>query len=171
MRRLVLVRHAKSSWDDPTLADHDRPLAPRGVNALARMRAHVATLELPSLLVLCSTAARAVATFDGIRAALPDDAVIEHDRSIYATDGRALLDRVRAVDDVYESVLVVGHNPTLQDLALTLAGSGDAADREQLETKLPTGAIVTMSFEGGWGALAAGGAALDGLFTPRPPRR
>jgi phosphohistidine phosphatase len=168
MRRLVLVRHAKSSWDDPTLADHDRPLAPRGVSALAKMRAHASTLELPSLLVLCSTAVRAVATFDGIREALPDDAAVEHDRSIYATDGRTLLDRLRTVDDVYESVLIVGHNPTLQELALALVDSGDAADRRQLEAKLPTGAIVTMSFAGGWGEL--GHVNLDGLFTPRPPR-
>ncbi|MCB0969484.1 MAG: histidine phosphatase family protein, partial [Ilumatobacter sp.] len=62
MRRLVLVRHAKSSWDDETLDDHDRPLAPRGERALEKMRTHVADLELSRLLVLCSTAVRAEAT-------------------------------------------------------------------------------------------------------------
>ena len=64
MRRLVFVRHAKSSWDDESLDDHDRPLAPRGERALEPMRTHVASLDLPTLFVLCSTARRAEATLD-----------------------------------------------------------------------------------------------------------
>jgi len=166
-RRLVVVRHAKSAWDDEALADHDRPLAPRGVRALDRMRAHVDGLELPALVVLCSTARRAVATFDGIRGALPDDAVVERDRSIYAADAATLLGRIRMIGDEFASAMIVGHNPALQDLVVDLVGSGDAEARRRIAGKLPTGAIVNMSFEGHWRDLAPGSCSLDDLFTPR----
>ena len=171
MRRLVLVRHAKSSWDDESLDDHDRPLAPRGERALERMRSHVATLDLPTLYVVCSTAVRAESTLNGLRPALPDDAAIEHDRGVYDDDAGSLLDRIRRSGDHHATLMVVGHNPTLQDLACRLVAEGDPADREQLERKLPTGAIVSMSFDGDWNELAAGAARLESLFMPRRPRR
>jgi phosphohistidine phosphatase len=169
VRRLVLVRHAKSSWDDESLDDHDRPLSSRGERALDRMRAHLATLDLPTLFVLCSTAVRAGATLNGLRSALPDDAAIEHDHGVYDDDARSLLERIRRVGDRHASLMVVGHNPTLQDLACTLAVEDDSPDREQLGRKLPTGAIVSMSFDGDWTDLTAGTARLDSLFMPRRP--
>ena len=170
MRRLVLVRHAKSSWDDETLDDHDRPLARRGERALDGMRSHVAGLDLPTLFVLCSTARRAESTLNGLRSALPDDAAIEHDRGVYDDDARSLLDRIRRCGDRHASLMVVGHNPTLQQLACELVAEGDPVDREQLSRKLPTGAIVSMSFDGEWTGLVAGAAGLESLFMPRPPR-
>ena len=170
MRRLVLVRHAKSSWDDESLDDHDRPLAPRGERAVDSMRAHVATLALPTLFVVCSTAARAEATLNGLRPVLPDDAAIEHDRGVYDDDAGSLLDRIRRSGDHHASLMVVGHNPTLQDLACELVAVGDQRDCEQLARKLPTGAIVSMGFDGDWAELATGGATLERLFMPRRPR-
>ena len=175
VRRLVLVRHAKSSWDDESLDDHDRPLSPRGERALERMRAHVATVDLPALLVLCSTAVRAESTLDGLRPALPGDAAIEHDRGVYDDDARTLLARILDNGDRHASLMVVGHNPTLQDLACSLVGDGDRRDRDQMARKLPTGAIVTASFGGdsvdrGWADLAAGSMRLESLFLPRRPR-
>ncbi|MEZ5297713.1 MAG: histidine phosphatase family protein [Ilumatobacteraceae bacterium] len=167
MRRLVLVRHAKSSWDDETLDDHDRPLAPRGERALEKMRTHVADLELSRLLVLCSTAVRAEATLDGIRPSLPDDATIEHDRGVYDDDASTLLDRIRAEGADHDTVMVVGHNPTLHDLACCLVGEGDDDERARLAHKLPTGAVVSLSFDGDWTELTHAAATLDRLFTPR----
>jgi phosphohistidine phosphatase len=169
-RRLVLVRHAKSSWDDESLDDHDRPLAPRGERSLEPMRTHVASLELPTLFVLCSTAKRAETTLDGLRRSLPDDAAIEHDRGVYDDDARSLLERIRRRGAHHDSLMVVGHNPTLHDLACELVADGEPSEREQLERKLPTGAIVSMSFDGDWDDLAPGTAGLDGLFLPRRPR-
>ena len=169
MRQLVLVRHAKSAWDDPGLADHDRPLARRGVKSLPKMRAHVATLDLPGLLVLCSTAARARATFDGIASEIPADAAVTYERAVYEADAGGLLDLIHGVDDRFESVMLVGHNPALQDLAVSLA-VGDTARRDQLATKLPTGAVVCLSFEAAWSELSARTAILDDLFMPRRPR-
>ena len=169
-RRIVLVRHAKSSWEDESLPDHDRPLAPRGEAALPAMRAHVATLDLPALIVLCSTAVRAAATFEGIRPALSTDTRIESDRAFYYADEEELLSRVARLGSEHESVMIVGHNPTLQDLACTLIGGGDAGARGQIAAKVPTGSIMTMSVDRPWAALAPGAAHLDSLFMPRAPR-
>ena len=171
MRRyLVLVRHAKSSWDDSTLVDHDRPLAPRGENALPRMRDHLASGAHRPQVVLCSSARRTVATLEGIRAAIPDDVRVEVDHTLYDADGRELLDRLHSLDEGTTCAMLVGHNPSLQDLALRLAGAGDSDLRQQLATKLPTGAIVTLSFDSAWAELGTRGARLDDLFLPRRPR-
>ena len=166
----MLVRHAKSSWDDASLADHDRPLATRGVNALPRLRAHVAGSEHPIELVFCSTARRTVDTLAGFRDVLPEQAVVETDRGVYGADADELLGRLRGVGDEVGCVMVVGHNPTMQELTLLLAGSDDPDALAQVAAKLPTGAAVTLSFDGAWRDLAPGAAHLDDLFTPRPPR-
>jgi phosphohistidine phosphatase len=169
-RHLVLLRHAKSSWDDPTLVDHDRPLAPRGENALPRMCDHLASGAHRPQVVLCSSARRTVATLEGIRPALPDDVRVEVDHSLYHADGRELLDRLHGLDEGTTCAMMVGHNPSLQDLALLLADTGDSDLRQQLATKLPTGAIVALSFDGAWAELGTGEARLDDLFLPRRRR-
>lgn len=169
-RRLLLVRHAKSAWDDPALADHDRPLAERGERALPRLRAHLDGAGLRPDHVLCSSARRTRQTLDGIRPLVPAGVPIEVDRGFYLASAPAILDRVRRLGDAVACAWVIGHNPTMQDLGLLLAGDGDPGDLEQLRRKLPTGAAVTLSFDGAWSGLAAGRADLDDLFTPRPPR-
>jgi phosphohistidine phosphatase len=169
-RHLILVRHVKSAWNDASIADHDRPLARRGEQALPRLRDHLAQADHPPELVLCSTARRAVDTLAGIRAALPPDARVETDRAVYDAHGHTLLDRLQRIDDHIECAMVIGHNPTVQDLALSLVGAGDAEMRARLSAKLPTGAAVTLSFDGAWDGLGAGAARLDDLFMPRPPR-
>ena len=171
MRRdLLLVRHAKSAWDDPSLADHDRPLARRGAKALRRLGEHLTRAEHRPDLVLCSSARRAVETLDGIRAALPRRASIDVTDEIYLANADTLL---RLLYNLYGQVrcaMLVGHNPGIEDLALLLVGSGDAGLRAQLAAKLPTGALVALSFDGAWVDLGAGVAQLDDLFVPRPPR-
>lgn len=166
--RLKVVRHAKSDRDDPTLTDHDRPLARRGVNALALMRDHLAADPRPVDTVLCSTARRAVETLGGIRSALSDDAHIEIERELYGATALGLVDRLRRIDGDPATVMLVGHNPGLEDLVLLLARDGDL--RDQVALKYPTGAIATLSFEGGWSDLAPVAADLDDLFFPRRPR-
>lgn len=169
MRHLLLARHAKSSWDDPSVDDHDRPLAPRGERALPKMAEHLAAAPHRPDLVLCSSARRTVDTLDGVRAAVPD-ARIEIDDRVYAAGSGTLLNRLGRLDPDLGCVMVVGHNPGLQELAVLLIGAGDADLRSQVAAKLPTGAIVTLSFAGSWEDLAAGSARIDDLFLPRPPR-
>lgn len=166
----MLVRHAKSAWNDASLADHDRPLAPRGVKALPRLRDHLARATHPPELVVCSTARRTVDTLDGIRAALPQHARVETEQAVYGASAHALLGRLRLVDDDIGCAMVIGHNPATQDLAMLLIGTGDPGLRERLVAKLPTGAAVTLSFDGAWEDLGAHMARLDDLFMPRPPR-
>ncbi|HKA03760.1 MAG TPA: histidine phosphatase family protein [Acidimicrobiales bacterium] len=163
-RTLVLVRHAKSSWDEPSLPDHDRPLARRGQKALPRMRDHLERLRIHPDVVLCSSAARTRQTLDGIRAALGKGADIEIEDDLYAADAEDLLARLRRLGDDVNSALVVGHNPGLADLADVLTGNEGAPDA------VPTGAIAVLSLNTRWSDLASATASLDSFWQPRPPR-
>lgn len=169
-RHLVLVRHAKSAWDDPSLADHDRPLAGRGIKALPRIRDHLALAAHAPELVLCSTSRRTMDTLAGIEAAWSDEARIETERAFYDANADALLGRLRRVGSDIGCAMVIGHNPALQELAISLVGAGDPERLARLAAKLPTGATATLSFEGAWGDLGAGTARLDDFFTPRSQR-
>jgi phosphohistidine phosphatase len=165
MKRLFLLRHAKSSWDEPGLSDHDRPLAPRGVRATAVMAGHLRSEAIAPELVLCSSAQRTRETLEGIRDALGPDFVEEIERDLYAASAEHLLERVRAVDDAIESVMLIGHNPGIEGLALGLAGGGDKL--EAMERKFPTGALATLVFDGRWRRLKPGAAELIDFVTPK----
>ena len=168
--RLLLVRHAKSSWDDDSLSDVDRPLAPRGIRALEKMAAHVEASDASPDLVLCSTAVRTRATLNGLLCALPDTAVVRHVDAIYGAGTRTLLGLVHDVGEDVGCLMLVGHNPGTQELTLTLAGRGDIDRRHQVWERCPTGAIATLSFEGPWSEVGHGDASLDDFFVPRRPR-
>jgi phosphohistidine phosphatase len=166
-RQLLLLRHAKSSWDDPGLADHDRPLAPRGHKALKKIAQHVSSSGMAPELVLCSSARRAVQTLDGISAALPAQVPVSVEDRLYAADPEDLLARLRAVDDDVHGVLMIGHNPGMEDLAVHLVGDGDRALREELASGFPTAALATLTLPGSWRELGAGTARLEGFVVPR----
>src|SRR5579864_6603655 len=122
VRTLLLLRHAKSSWSDPGLSDHERPLAPRGQQAAKRVARYVDSHGLHPELVLCSSARRARETLEVLRPALGAGAKVRFDDVLYVADADELLGRVLAVSDHVDSVMLVGHNPGLQDLAISLAG-------------------------------------------------
>jgi phosphohistidine phosphatase len=165
VRRLHLLRHAKSSWDDPGLADHDRPLAPRGRRAATRVRERLGPEGVRPQLVLCSTATRATQTLDLLQPALGNASVSIEDGLYHATAAR-LSDRVQLVPDDVTEVLLVGHNPALQDLALLLAEPSAARDR--VAAKLPTGALVTLELDASsWDAVRPGSAKIVSLLLPR----
>jgi phosphohistidine phosphatase len=169
-RHLLLLRHAKSSWDDPDLMDHDRPLAPRGQRAAKALAAHVAGTGIGPDLVLCSTARRTVETWEGVSAGWAADLVdaeVAYERELYGATVRDLLERITAVPDRTGCLLVIGHNPTMGDLALVLAGSGDPALRTRLARKFPTGALATLTVPGPWSGLRPGGAELADFVVPR----
>jgi phosphohistidine phosphatase len=167
MPRLYLLRHAKSSWDEPGLADRDRPLAPRGRRAAERMAGHLRTEGVRPGLVLCSPAVRTRQTLAAVAGALGDPPVSVEDR-LYGAEPEDLVARLREVPDPTGDVLVIGHNPTLQDLALELATEGDPLPR--LREKLPTGALATLVFDGSWRDLGHGRATLEALVVPRDLR-
>jgi phosphohistidine phosphatase len=165
-KTLYVLRHLKSSWDEPGLADHDRRLAPRGQRAGKKMARQVREAGVAPELVLCSTARRTRETLDAVRAELHDPEV-RFDERLYAASEDELLAVLRGVEPGVGSVLVVAHNPGLQDLAVALAGSGDGDLRRRLGEKLPTGALATLSFDGAWPDLAPGACELIGFVVPR----
>lgn len=166
MHCLFAMRHAKSSWNNAYLGDHERPLAPRGERAAAALAEHVATIEAPPALVLCSTAKRAQDTLEPIRAQLPAGTAVRIEDELYGASAPALIDRLRGIPDDTASVLLVGHNPGLEDLVKGLGGDGDAELLARVHAKFPTGALATLTFTGPWKSLQWGDATLEAFVVP-----
>jgi phosphohistidine phosphatase len=172
-RRLVLLRHAKSAW--PDVPDHDRPLAGRGIRAAPVMGRWLRDAGLVPDLVLCSTARRARETWQYAQAGLTAKPPARFEDRIYGEDGTGLLALIREVPPATGTVLLIGHNPAIEDLALMLAAApGDAGpgaatpgDLERMRAKFPTAAIAVLEFTGRWDQLAPGVARLAGFVTPR----
>ncbi len=159
MRRLWVLRHAKSSWDDPTLADHDRPLAPRGLKAARRIAGWADENGIEPELVLCSTAARARATLELVLPGLGTPRV-EVEGALYHAPADELLARLRRVGAPIASVLLIGHNPGLHNLVGLLAPPGPE--------ELPTGALVGLALDvEAWAETSPGCGRLEQLILPR----
>ena len=163
-RTLLLLRHAKSDYP-PGVGDHERPLAPRGERE-ARLagdwlRAHAPAVDA----VLCSTATRTRETLARTRIDAPVNYV---DRLYDATPG-AVIEEINRVDPDVETLLVIGHEPTMSSLALGLAtadGSNSTA-AERISTKFPTSAIAVLRTAEAWDQLTLNGATLVGFHVPR----
>ncbi|HYA09722.1 MAG TPA: histidine phosphatase family protein [Gaiellaceae bacterium] len=167
-KTLYLLRHAKSSWDEAGLADRDRPLAPRGRKAARRIAKHLRDHEIAPAIVLCSSALRARQTLDAILPALAGEPEVLIEDALYAAGADSLLARLRAVPETVPSVLLIGHNPGIGDLAFMLAGGGDGAALQRLREGFPTGALATLEIaEAGWSGLGDGSASLTGYVVPR----
>lgn len=168
MRTLYLLRHGKSAWDDPDLADHERPLAPRGRKAAQRIGSHLREQGVRLDLVLCSTARRAADTLDLVLAAAECAPTIERERGLYLCGARVLLERLRDAPDDATHLMLVAHNPDLHDLATLLAGSGGDADLAALREKFPTAACAILHFETDrWRDLEPAGGRLAEFARPR----
>jgi phosphohistidine phosphatase len=164
--RLWLLRHAKSSWADPSARDEDRALAPRGERAAARMCDHLGKLAIRPELALCSSALRTRQTLARVLPALGGALEVRIEQTMYTFDADELLERLGEVSPGVSSVLLVGHNPALQDLAVRLADRGDRLD--ELALKFPTGALAEIEFESGsWHALAERPGELTRFVVPR----
>jgi phosphohistidine phosphatase len=166
-KRLFVMRHAKSSWDNPGLDDHERPLAPRGRRAVEVMGSYLETTGIAPQLVLCSTSRRTRETLEGI--AVGGEHLIEP--ALYSATCEEIVTRLRQLPDTISSVMLIGHNPTVQILVLRLSnndGSGlSDPRREAMKRKFPTGALATLSFDCAWSDLAAGRARLEEFVTPK----
>jgi phosphohistidine phosphatase len=168
LMHLVVIRHAKSSWDDPSLADHDRPLSKRGRKALSPLRDHIEGLELRPELVMCSSSRRTCETLAGIRAAFGRKARVETDSSLYAASAEQLVTELRRLDDQVTTVVLIGHNPGVADL-VDLLVSASATGEAAIDT-FPTAAVAVLSVAGPWSALQPACASLENFWAPRRPR-
>lgn len=175
VKTLYLLRHAKSDWDDPTLSDHDRPLAARGRRTAPLMAEALRTKAIAPDLVLCSTAVRARQTLALVKGAFPN-APCREDRSLYTFDHATLAHHLQGLGDSVTSALVVGHNPALQDLALMLCNPADGNPApaqstllDRLNHKFPTAAFAAITLHGPWSELSQqrGKATLHTLLRPK----
>jgi phosphohistidine phosphatase len=165
--RLWLLRHAKSSWGDPELADHDRPLSPRGERDAAGMRAYLDKEDIRPALVVCSSGLRARQTLAGVLTGLGTGLEVQIEPELYTFDAASLLDRLRTIpsDDV-PSVMLVGHNPAIQDLTLLLAGRGSGLS--DVGEKFPTCALAEIELpSSAWQEISQGVGTLMRFVTPR----
>jgi phosphohistidine phosphatase len=169
-RQLFLLRHAKSSWADPSLADADRPLAPRGRRALPDLQRQLRAREARAGLVLCSPALRTRQTWDGVRAGLRGQTTERFEPRMYEASRTDLLALIRTIAESETSVLLIGHNPGIGELADGLAGSGEPAAQNRLREGFPTGALAKLLVPGEWGELDWGGAYLESYVRPRDLR-
>ncbi len=159
MKTLHLLRHAKSSWTDPLLADRDRPLNGRGERDAPRMGRALSSRMSP-MAVTCSPARRARLTLEGLCQGWPDLASCPHEicESLYTFDYRDLLDWLSQVPDDRDSLFLVGHNPAFTDLANVLAGS-------PVLDNLPTAGYLRLELSSaGWTDLPGSGVLCERLF-------
>lgn len=165
MKRLHLLRHAKSSWSDPALADYDRPLSGRGRRAAAALEAHSRSAGVRPQIVLCSPSLRTRQTLALVLPAFDEPDVL-FEEGLYHASVERLRRTVATLPDGCHEAMLVGHNPALAELVADLALPGPEAAR--VAEKLPTGALVTLVAPvERWDELAAGDARIVAFLTPR----
>lgn len=169
MKRLTLLRHAKSDWDDPVARDFDRPLNRRGEKAARLMGEFAAKRTMHFDLLVASPAARVVQTLDTFFEGYGETLDARWDRRIYLASSPTLQDVVRDLPDDADSVLMAGHNPGLEELILDLVPDDGASPlREDVEVKFPTASLAVLELPiDRWTQLADNGATLASFTRPR----
>jgi phosphohistidine phosphatase len=169
MHQLLLLRHAKSSRDDPKQADLDRPLNKRGRRAAGTMRKTMRDLGLTPDLVLVSPSRRTLETLAALEP-WDDTPLVEQVEMLYLASLPQLLDILRDVNETVRSVMLIGHNPGMHELAVLLGGTFAANEAgNRLIAGFPTTALAEFSVATQWRQLDAAGARLVRFLTPRDP--
>ncbi|MFE0021106.1 SixA phosphatase family protein [Amycolatopsis sp. NPDC059021] len=168
MRRLIVLRHAKSAWPDG-VADDERPLAARGLRDAPRAGRWLARHGFVPDRVVCSTARRTRETWRIAGGALGVSPPVAYDERLY---GAGLGDFLAVVGETGEEVgtlLVVGHEPGVSEVTVELAGSADGDALVRVRTKFPTCALAVLELPGPWRDVAADTAVLRAFVVPRDP--
>lgn len=168
MRRIFLLRHAKSSWAEAGLPDFDRPLNERGRKAARLMARHLAEADLRPAEILCSSARRTQETLSLIEPML-EGVPVSIEENLYLASRHDLMARLRKLDDRLQSVMLIGHNPGIEKLAGALCdGKGEAGALAELERKYPTGTLAVLdSSAKHWAELQAGSCRLTAFVRPK----
>jgi phosphohistidine phosphatase len=169
MHQLLLLRHAKAARDLPDVADRDRPLTTRGRRDTMDLRAAMRNFGLAPDLVLVSPSKRTMETLDGLEP-WDDTPLIEPVEQLYLADARQLLEILQDVAETVRSVLLIGHNPGLHDLAVRLAGAPGTEPAQRIAGKFPTASLAEFSVTGPWHALKPGSARLVRFLSPQALR-
>lgn len=167
MKTLTLLRHAKSGWDDPVSRDFDRPLNPRGRKAARTLGREMKAQALAFDLVLASPARRVIETLDEVAASYGAlDA--RFDERLYLASTATLLEIVRAAPDEAERLLLAGHNPGLEEIALYLSSRDDTGLRGEVEVKYPTGTVAEIALPvEHWAEVGEGAGRIERFIRPR----
>ena len=163
MKRLILTRHAKSAWDDPTMADHDRPLNDRGKAAAADLGQWLASRDYVPQQVLCSDALRTRKTWSVVAPTLPGSAVLDLKPALYHAGPDVMLAVLRHASA--DTVMIIGHNPGIAEFAAKLVS---AAPMNPEFHRYPTGATTVIDFViDRWDKVAFGSGACLDFVIPR----
>ena len=166
MSQLFLLRHAKADWAKPGMRDFDRPLKERG-----RKNAETIGLAMRSAgfvpdKVICSKAARALETWESVSVTLDaGDCDVEITDSLYGSDASGYL---QVINEAFDSqrLLLIGHNPMMEDIAFALAGSGESSALSKLEKGFPTAGLAVIDFTSPLADVAPGKGRLQAFLTP-----
>jgi phosphohistidine phosphatase len=168
MKRLTLLRHAKSGEDITAARDFDRTLNAKGRRAARAMGRHMRTAALRFDAVLASPAIRVAETLEEVAAGYGEALSPTWERRIYLASSEELLDVIHAAPDQAESLLLVGHNPGLEQLVLMLVPSNAPGARDEVAAKYPTGSLAELAFDvAQWAEIAPGSGALLRFVRPR----
>ncbi|WP_230481614.1 SixA phosphatase family protein [Sphingomonas sp. Leaf21] len=166
MKTLTLLRHAKSSWDDPVTRDFDRPLNAKGRRAAAMIGRQLQSQAFAFDHILASPAIRVMETLDEVWNGYGRRLDPIWDKALYLASAASLLDLVHALPDGADHVLMVGHNPGLEDLVLDLTIDGEL--RERAEDKYPTATVAQMTLPiDHWADAQSHSATLVAFIRPR----
>jgi phosphohistidine phosphatase len=164
-RQLVLLRHAKSEW--PDVADHERPLAERGRRDAPAVGRWLRTADITPDLVVCSSARRARETWKLASPELRAKVPTRYEQRVYDASPGELIVLVNETPEDVRTLLVIGHNPTVQQLAVSLAGDAEGDALKQVQTDFGTAALAVLEVPGAWSELEIGGAKLVRFAKPR----
>ncbi|HXJ02606.1 MAG TPA: histidine phosphatase family protein [Micropepsaceae bacterium] len=173
--RLLLLRHAKSDWSGHS-DDHDRTLSARGRKAVPRIGAFMHKKGYEPARILCSTSKRTRQTLELLQLHLGRSAKVEYDRALYLAEWPVLLAEIRAAPADASPLLLIGHNPGMEQLALALAlqpqTPAEQARVENLAQKFPTGALAVLDFEiADWGEVKRESGRLIDYVRPKDLRQ
>ncbi len=169
MKTLTLLRHAKSGWDDPVARDFDRPLNAKGRRAAQIVGRHMRALGLGFDRVVASPAVRVTETLDAVFDGYGSRPNVAWDRRIYLASAATLLEVVHDTPEASARLLLVGHNPGIEELVLDLVpDASDSHERDEIEEKYPTASLAELAFDvAGWDGVAARRGRLTRFVRPR----
>ncbi|MGD9740697.1 MAG: histidine phosphatase family protein [Bauldia sp.] len=165
MRRLLLLRHAKAAAGEP---DIDRPLTSQGRRAAALVGEHLAKHELLPDRILCSSSRRTRETFAALVAHLRADTDVKLSRLLYEAGNGHYLDQIGRYGATAQTLLVVGHNPAMQETAALLIGAGNTDLRDEVANRFPTAGLAVIDFDRAkWDDIAPRSGRIVAFFRPR----
>lgn len=167
MTTLFLLRHAKAGWAEPGMRDFDRPLDATGKADAEAMGAAMRACGYAPELVLCSSAKRCRDTLDGLlRHSAIDHRRVSHLDALYTEDAHGYLTIIHEYGQKAASMMIIGHNPMMEDLAMAISGDGEDQARGAMIGGFPTSGLAVIRFNDGISEAAPGKGYLEAFFTP-----